>query len=154
MILLENKKQFDLYAQKLKDDIKLKFDNIKNKFNYIEKGLDGKAQIAKENNKIIKDKYKKELDKLKAEILVLRSDNNKLIHENNDLKNTIQQLKDNEQFFHSIENPNINLNPFNTFSKSWKNSLNPSRVMNFELIPNRINTYSMPNKYINNTNNF
>ena len=155
MILLENKKQFDLYAQKLKDDIKLKFDNIKNKFNYIEKGLDGKAQIAKENNKIIKDKYKKELDKLKAEIVVLRSDNNKLIHENNDLKNTIQQLKDNEQFFHSIENPNINLNPFNTFSKSWKNSLNPSRVMNFELIPNKINNYSMPNKYnINNSNNF
>ena len=155
MILLENKKQFDLYAQKLKDDIKLKFDNIKNKFNYIEKGLDGKAQIAKENNKIIKDKYKKELDKLKAEIVVLRSDNNKLIHENNDLKNTIQQLKDNEQFFNSIENPNINLNPFNTFSKSWKNSLNPSRVMNFELIPNKINNYSMPNKYnINNSNNF
>ena len=154
MILLENKKQFDLYTQKLKDDIKIKFDNIKNKFNYIEKGLDCKTQRVKENNKIIKDKYKKELDKLKAEIVVLRSDNNKLINENNDLKNTIQELKENEQFFKSIENPNINLNPFNTFSKSWKNSLNPSRVMNFELIPNRINTYSMPNKYINNTNNF
>ena len=76
-ILLENKKQFDLYAQKLKDDMKIKFEKIKDKFNYIEKGMEGKSKMEKENHKMMKDKYKKETDKLKAEMIVLKSENNK-----------------------------------------------------------------------------
>ena len=149
-ILLENKKQFDLYAQKLKDDMKIKFEKIKDKFNYIEKGMDGKSKIEKENNKMMKDKYKKETDKLKAEMIVLKSENNKLEKNNEDLKRTIEQLKENENFYKSIENPKINLNPYNTYNfNNWKNTLIPSRTINFNLISNN---HSFPNKYNNNIN--
>jgi hypothetical protein len=149
-ILLENKKQFDLYAQKLKDDMKIKFEKIKDKFNYIEKGMEGKSKIEKENNKMMKDKYKKETDKLKAEMIVLKSENNKLEKNNEDLKRTIEQLKENENFYKSIENPKINLNPYNTYNfNNWKNTLIPSRTINYNIISN---IHSFPNKYNNNIN--
>ncbi len=149
-ILLENKKQFDLYAQKLKDDMKIKFEKIKDKFNYIEKGMEGKSKIEKENNKMMKDKYKKETDKLKAEMIVLKSENNKLEKNNEDLKRTIEQLKENENFYKSIENPKINLNPYNTYNfNNWKNTLIPSRTINYNIISNM---HSFPNKYNNNIN--
>ena len=163
--LYENKKEFDLYSQKLKDDIKNKLNKIKEKFNLIDNNLDGKVKNFNNANKYIKDKYKKDIDKLKAEIIVLKSENNKLSKDNENYKNLINNGNDNRNLLKNIENPNFNLDNYNNSSmnsarfnnnninKDWNQFIFPINEENFNIFSYNKNSFNnLNNTKLNNNN--
>jgi hypothetical protein len=168
--LIENKKEFDLYSQKLKDDIKNKLNKIKEKFNLIDNNLDGKVKNFNNTNKYIKDKYKKDIDKLKAEIIVLKTENNKLTKDLEYYKNfkDFNANDNNRNLLKNIENPNFNLDNynnnnssinsarFNNNNKNWNQFIFPINEESFNIFSYNINSFNNlnnNNKLINNNNN-
>lgn len=97
IMLMENKKEFDLYVKKLKNDIKGICDKMKEKFSGVEKGLEMQLSKCKEENKALREKCKREMDKLKAEIMILRGDKQKKEKENEMLKRAVDDKKYNEK---------------------------------------------------------
>ena len=66
-ILLQNKKNSDLFLKKFKENVSNNMNKLKEKYSYLTNNIDNKVQNIKNNNIIVKEKARKDGEKLKAE---------------------------------------------------------------------------------------
>ena len=144
-ILKQSIKQYDLYIQKLKDDVNNNLIKLKERYLTLTMNIDSKVKTVKNNNIILKEKGRKDVQKLKTEIGILKNEIIKLKKENVNLKKEIEQRID--------ENNNNELNNINNIVGKVKNNF-----VSFE-IENINNFYYLGEKNkdnninINNSNN-
>ena len=124
ILLIENKKEFDLYTKKIKDDMVIMLQTLKDKYEQAEKVLEEKIERGKEDNRIIREKCKKDLDKLKTEITLLKQDKEKKEKENEQLKRTIDNYKTNN---------NLNIDNNNSNNNNWNSQIYPNTVSKFTI---------------------
>ena len=151
ILLTENRKEFDLYTKKLKDDMKVMLTTLREKYEQAEKALEAQIAKGKEDNRIIREKCKKDLDKLKTEITLLRQDKSKKEKENEMLKKSIQNYKSNEQLLKGFEQGNSDYidNNNNNIKSDWKNQIYPNTFDAFSIVGANTNR-----KENNNVNSF
>ena len=102
-ILLQNKKNSDLFLKKFKENVSNNMNKLKEKYSYLTNNIDNKVQNIKNNNIIVKEKARKDGEKLKAENLVLKQDNQKLREDIDELRRLFETQKDNDKIYKSIE---------------------------------------------------
>lgn len=127
-ILLENKREYDLYTKKLKEDMRNGLEKLKEKFDGVEKGLELQLNQVKDENKALKDKYKKDINMLKGEISSLRNDNAKKTKELELLNDTLEQMRL-EREMNPISKAQINQSSIET-NNNRKNALARNWNMN------------------------
>ena len=149
-MLMHNKKEFDLYTKKLKEDMKGMLITLRDKYEQAERVLEAQIEKGKEDNRVMRDKCKKDLDKLKTEITLLRQDKAKKEKENEMLKRTVEDHKANATLYKEVEketthyvddNNNNNINIRN----EWITQIYPYTVCKF--------TICASNDVLNNDNN-
>ena len=138
MLLVENKKEFDLYTKKLKEDMKGMLGVLREKYEQAEKALEAQIEKGKEDNRLMREKCKKDLDKLKTEITLLRQDKAKKEKENEMLKRTVEDHKANATLFKEVEKEAThyidNDNNSNSNSKQqWTTQIYPYTVHKFTI---------------------
>ena len=124
ILLIENKKEFDLYTIKIKEDMVGMLKKLKDKYEQAEKVLEAKIERGKEDNRIIREKCKKDLDKLKTEITLLKQDKEKKEKENEQLKRTIDNYKANDQ---------LNIGNNLLYNNNWNTQIYPNTVSKFTI---------------------
>ena len=102
-ILLQNKKNSDLFLKKFKENVSNNMNKLKEKYSYLTNNIDNKVQNIKNNNIIVKEKARKDGEKLKAENLVLKQDNQKLREDIDELRRLFETQKDNDKIYKSLE---------------------------------------------------
>ena len=102
-ILLQNKKNSDLFLKKFKENVSNNMNKLKEKYSYLTNNIDNKVQNIKNNNIIVKEKARKDGEKLKAENLVLKQDNQKLREDIDELRRLLETQKDNDKIYKSLE---------------------------------------------------
>ena len=102
-ILLQNKKNSDLFLKKFKENVSNNMNKLKEKYSYLTNNIDNKEQNIKNNNIIVKEKARKDGEKLKAENLVLKQDNQKLREDIDELRRLFETQKDNDKIYKSLE---------------------------------------------------
>ena len=102
-ILLQNKKNSDLFLKKFKENVSNNMNKLKEKYSYLTNNIDNKVQNIKNNNIIVKEKARKDGEKLKAENLLLKQDNQKLREDIDELKRLFETQKDNDKIYKSLE---------------------------------------------------
>ena len=171
-ILIQDKRNNDLFLKKFKEDVYNNMNKLKKKYSYLTSNIDNKVQDIKNNNIIIKEKARKDNDKLKGEILILKKENDKLRNDIEDLKKLLDTQKENEKLFKSLQenellnketnnmNKNENKKPWNTVIQSVPvNSftfIGPNTVPKLNLnldIDNNNNIKDLNNNYLNNKYN-
>ena len=91
-ILLQNKKNSDLFLKKFKENVSNNMNKLKEKYSYLTNNIDNKVQNIKNNNIIVKEKARKDGEKLKAENLVLKQDNQKLREDIDELRRLFKTI--------------------------------------------------------------
>ena len=102
-ILLQNKKNSDLFLKKFKENVSNNMNKLKEKYSYLTNNIDNKVQNIKNNNIIVKEKARKDGEKLKSENLVLKQDNQKLREDIDELRRLFETQKDNDKIYKSLE---------------------------------------------------
>ena len=102
-MLLQNKKNSDLFLKKFKENVSNNMNKLKEKYSYLTNNIDNKVQNIKNNNIIVKEKARKDGEKLKAENLVLKQDNQKLREDIDELRRLFETQKDNDKIYKSLE---------------------------------------------------
>ena len=114
-ILKQNIKQYDLYIQKLKDNVNNNLIKLKERYLTLSKNIDSKVKTVKNNNIILKEKGRKDVQKLKTEIGILKNEIIKLKKENANLKKEIDLRID--------ENNNNEINNINNIDGKIKKNV-------------------------------
>ena len=122
-ILKQNIKQYDLYTQKLKENVNNNLNKLKQRYLTLSTNIDSKVKTVKNNNIILKEQGKKDALKLKTEISILKNEILKLKKENLNLKNEIEELNN--------DNNNKNDNELNNIN-NLNNEMNKKEVI-FEI---------------------
>ena len=152
-ILIQDKKNSDLFLKKFKDDVKITMNKLKERYAYLTNNIDNKVQNIKNSNIIIKEKARKENERLRGEILDLKNENNKLRNDIEELKNLLDTQKEKEKLFKALEEKEILNNEKNNKEKdnkiSW-NTLNQYVPVNSF---NYIQSNNIPNKAKTNYDN-
>ena len=149
-LLVENKKEFDLYTKKLKEDMKGMLGVLREKYEQAEKALEAQIEKGKEDNRLMREKCKKDLDKLKTEITLLRQDKAKKEKENEMLKRTIEDHKANATLFKEVEKEATHYIDNSNSKQEWTTQIYPYTVYKFTI--NATTTTNSNNMCINSNN--
>ena len=150
-LLVENKKEFDLYTKKLKEDMKGMLGVLREKYEQAEKALEAQIEKGKEDNRLMREKCKKDLDKLKTEITLLRQDKAKKEKENEMLKRTIEDHKANATLFKEVEKEATHYIDNSNSKQEWTTQIYPYTVYKFTI--NATTTTTNSNNMCINSNN-
>ena len=145
LILKQNKKQNDLYIQKLKENINNNLNKLKERYITLINKIDSKVKAVKNNNIILKENWKKETQNLKTEIGILKSEIVKIKREKLNLKKEIEENnKKKDMEINNINNMEIkeqknefvlqieNINNFSYFSENNRNIKNNDNINNID----------------------
>ena len=146
-ILLQNKKNSDLFLKKFKENVSNNMNKLKEKYSYLTNNIDNKVQNIKNNNIIVKEKARKDGEKLKAENLVLKQDNQKLREDIDELRRLFETQKDNDKIYKSLEK-NEPLYKFNNFEETNKRMTWNTMIQNIpEISFNYIHSNNTINRF-------
>ena len=146
-ILLQNKKNSDLFLKKFKENVSNNMNKLKEKYSYLTNNIDNKVQNIKNNNIIVKEKARKDGEKLKAENLVLKQDNQKLREDIDELRRLFETQKDNDKIYKSIEK-NEPLYKSNNFEETNKRMTWNTMIQNIpEISFNYIHSNNTINRF-------
>ena len=146
-ILLQNKKNSDLFLKKFKENVSNNMNKLKEKYSYLTNNIDNKVQNIKNNNIIVKEKARKDGEKLKAENLVLKQDNQKLREDIDELRRLFETQKDNDKIYKSLEK-NEPLYKSNNFEETNKRMTWNTMIQNIpEISFNYIHSNNTINRF-------
>ena len=137
-ILKQNVIQNNLYIKKLKENVDINLQKLKEKYMALTVNIDAKVKNVKNNNAILKEKAKKESQKLKADIANLKNEIIQLKKDNFNLKKNIDNQKDNEKSIKSLESELF----INKKQANWNNYNQIDNINNLSYL-------GINNKYIN-----
>ena len=171
-ILKQNIQQYNLYTQKLKENVNNNLNKLKERYITLSMNIDSKVKTVKNNNIILKEKGKKDALKLTTEISILKNEIVKLKKENLNLKNEIEEINNDKINQNDNELNNINnminkkdvdfeienIENFTYYGEIKKNeNINDNNIINNIDTLNNINYGNNVNRNLNidfNPNNF
>ena len=123
-ILVQNKKDYDLFFKKFKIDTYNNIKKLKEKYLYLINNVNSKLELLQKNNTMIKEKSKNDYDKYNKEIMNLKTENIELKNNLEDYKKLLETQKENEKLYKSLAENNLsnNTNRFLNKISSYNNN--------------------------------
>ena len=134
-ILVQNKKDYDLFFKKFKIDTYNNIKKLKEKYLYLINNVYSKLELLQKNNTMIKEKSKNDYDKYNKEIMNLKTENIELKNNLEDYKKLLETQKENEKLYKSLaENNNTNrfLNKISSYNNN--NDIQIISEINFNIV--------------------
>ena len=115
-LLIQNKKNYDLFLKKFKNDTYNNIKKLKEKYIYLINSINSKLENVQKNNIMMKEKSKNDFEKYNKEIISLKTENLELKNNIEEYKKLLDTHKENEKLLKSLEGNNLSnryLNEYN-----------------------------------------
>ena len=143
-LLIQNKKNYDLFLKKFKNDTYNNIKKLKEKYIYLINSINSKLENAQKNNIMMKEKSKNDFEKYNKEIINLKTENLELKNNIEEYKKLLDTHKENEKLFKSLEGNNLSnryLNEYNNNRGYLNNNTNIQIISenSFNIIQSSVN---------------